>query len=126
MYQNLLAKIKNASLAKKESFVSPFSNFDFEIAKILVARGYLKDIQKKVVGNKKFLEIRLNYKNDFPTISDFKIISRPSRHIYLRRGKIKRVKQGYGVGVLSTAQGVMSDSDARKKKIGGEYLFEIW
>ncbi len=126
MYYDLLAKIKNAVLVKKESFLTAFSNFDFEIARILVERKYLKDVQKKTIGNKKFLEITPNYKNKMPVITDFKIISRPSRHIYASCRDIRRVRQGYGTGIFSTSQGVMTDRDARRKKIGGEYLFEIW
>ena len=126
MYYDLLAKIKNAGLVKKEGFTTSFSNFDFEVAKLLVARHYLKDAQKKTVGSKKFLEIKLNYRNGESTMGDFKIISRPSRHMYVKTEDVKRVRQGYGMGVLSTTNGVMSDGDAKKKKVGGEYLFQIW
>ena len=126
MYYDLLAKIKNAGLVQKEGFTTSFSNFDFEVAKLLVARHYLKDAQKKTVGAKKFLEIKLNYKNGASTMENFKIISRPSRHMYVKSGDVKRVRQGYGMGVISTTNGVMSDGDAKKKKVGGEYLFQIW
>ncbi|MEK7546825.1 MAG: 30S ribosomal protein S8 [Patescibacteria group bacterium] len=126
MYYDLLAKIKNAVNAKKENFSTPFSNFDFEVAKILAANGYLKDVQKKTVGNRNFIEIKINYKNNSSSFNDFKIISRPSRHIYVRSGEVRKVKQGYGLGMFSTTQGILADRDARKKKVGGEYLFEIW
>jgi small subunit ribosomal protein S8 len=126
MYYDLLAKIKNAGLVKKEGFTTSFSNFDFEVAKLLVSRHYLKDVQKKTVGAKKFLEVRLNYKNNSSAMENFKIISRPSRHMYAKKEDIKRVRQGYGMGVFSTTNGILSDSDARKKKVGGEYLFQIW
>lgn len=126
MYYDLLAKIKNAGLVKKESFTTSYSNFDFEVAKLLVSRHYLKDAQKKVVGAKKFLEIKMNYKNGSPAMSDFRIISRPSRHMYVRNGAVKQVKQGYGMGVFSTNQGILANREARRKKVGGEYLFEIW
>ena len=59
-------------------------------------------------------------------MNDFKIISRPSRHLYVKNGRVKSVKQGYGIGVFSTNEGVLNNRDARKKKVGGEYLFEIW
>lgn len=126
MYYDLLAKIKNASRVKKEGFVTSFSNFDFEVAKVLMACHFLKDVQKKTVGTKKYLEVKINYKNNLPAMSDFKIISRPSRHMYVKSGRVKSVKQGYGIGVFSTSEGVLNNRDARKKKIGGEYLFEIW
>ncbi len=126
MYYDLLAKIKNAGLVKKEGFTTSYSNFDFEVAKLLVSRHYLKDAQKKVVGAKKFLEIKMSYKKGEPAMSDFRIISRPSRHMYVRNGAVKQVKQGYGMGVFSTNQGIMDNREARSKKVGGEYLFEIW
>lgn len=126
MYYDLLAKIKNAGRVKKEGFTTSFSNFDLEVAKLLVARHYLKDAQKKTVGAKKFLEVKLNYKNGSPAMENFKIISRPSRHMYVKTEEIKRVRQGYGMGVISTTNGILSDGDAKKKKVGGEYLFQIW
>lgn len=126
MYYDLLAKIKNAGLVKKEGFVTSFSNFDFEVAKVLMAGHFLKDVQKKTVGSKKYLEVKVNYKNNAPVMSDFKIISRPSRHLYVKSGNVKSVKQGYGIGVFSTNEGVLNNRDARKKKVGGEFLFEIW
>lgn len=111
---------------KKEGFTTSFSDFDFEIAKLLMNHNYLKDVQKKTVGSKKFIEAKVNYRNGLPVMSGFKIISRPSRHLYVKSGDVKRVKQGYGVGIFSTTGGVLTDKDARKKKVGGEYLFEIW
>ena len=86
----------------------------------------MKDVQKKTVGNRNFIEIKINYKNNSSSFNDFKIISRPSRHIYVRSGEVRKVKQGYGLGMFSTTQGILADRDARKKKVGGEYLFEIW
>lgn len=126
MYYNLLAKIKNASRVKKEGFITSFSEFDFEVAKILVACHFLKDVQKKTIGSKKFLEVKINYKNNSPVMNDFKIISRPSRHLYVKNADVKSVRQGYGVGVFSTNEGVLTNKEARKKKVGGEYLFEVW
>ncbi len=126
MYYDLLAKIKNAVRVKKESFLTSFSQFDFEVAKTLVTNRYLKDVQKKTIGNKKFLEIKPNYRNNVPTINDFKIVSKPSRHLYVSYRRTRPVKQGYGLGIISTSSGIMTDRELRKKKIGGEYLFEIW
>jgi ribosomal protein S8 len=82
MYYDLLAKTKNAVRVKKESFLTPFSNLDFEVAKLLADRHYLKEVEKKMIGSKKFLEIRPAYKNGKPSLNDFRIISKPSRHIY--------------------------------------------
>lgn len=126
MYWDILAKIKNAYLAKKEKVLIPFSKFDFEILKILVQNGYLKSVDKKNINRKNFLEIKLLYNNKQSAFSDFKIISKPSRHIYKSYKDLKPVKSGYGIGVISTSGGLMTEKEAIKNKVGGEYLFEVW
>ncbi len=122
-YYDLLPKIKNAENAGKSSLTVPCSNMDFEVAKVLVKEGYIKDVQKKPVGKKNFLDIKLSAKK---VISGIKLKSKPSRHIYMDYRNIKWVRNGYGVGIFSTPKGIMSGRDARKNKVGGEYLFEIW
>jgi small subunit ribosomal protein S8 len=123
----MLAKIKNASMARKESLVVPFSKNDFEVAKILVASGFLKDAQKRVFGRKQMIEIKLVTKTDGQQgISDFKIVSKPSRHLYYGYRDIRTVRQNFGIAVVSTPRGIMTGASARKAKVGGEYLFEVW
>ncbi len=122
MYYDLLPKIKNAAASKMGQTLTSFSKMDFAVAKILLDAGYLKDVQKKTVGKKNFLEIKLSNKK----INGFKLISKPSKHVYASREKIMPVKNNYGLGVFSTSKGIMSNKEARKNKVGGEYLFEIW
>ncbi len=126
MYWDILAKIKNAALAKKDSLIVPFSKNDFEVAKILVAEGFLKDAQKRVFGRKSFIELKMVYADGVSAFSDFKLMSKPSRHLYYGYKELKVVRQNYGVGVVSTPAGIMSTKQARKSKVGGEYLFEVW
>lgn len=126
MYYDLLTRIKNAARAGKQTIVAPFSKFDFAIAKVLAAEGYLASADKKVIGKKNFLELVLNYKDDSPAFSDFRLLSKPSRHLYSGYRDLKPVRQQYGVAVISTPKGVMTNRAARKEKVGGEYLFEIW
>ncbi len=126
MYYDLLAKIKNAERAKKEHMAVPYSKMDFAVAKILAEARYIKDVQKKTIGRQYMMEIKLHYRNNRPSLNDFKIMSKPSRHFYTSYQGIHPVKQGYGLGVLSTSKGVMSHKEARKNKVGGEYLFEVW
>ncbi len=126
MYYDLLPKIKNASLARKESFLTPFSKMDLEVGKVLVATGYLKSIEKRTIGKKNYLEVTLVFKDKKSTLSDFKLISKPSRRLYSGYRDVRSVKQGYGLAVLSTPKGVMTERDARKAKVGGEYLFQVW
>lgn len=127
MYYDLLAKIVNAERAKKGTLTTRFSKLDFAVAKILAKAGYLADFQKKSIGRKSFIEIKFNKHNaKTPLISGFKVMSKPSRRLYVDYRNIRLVKQGYGLGVISTSRGVMSSKEARKNKVGGEYLFQIW
>jgi small subunit ribosomal protein S8 len=126
MHYDLLAKIKNAYAARKEGFQTPFSKLDHEIAKLLVRYRFLKDVQKRTTDKKHYLDIRLSYVDGMPRFQDFRIVSKPSRRVYFGYRDIKAVRQGYGIGVLTTPSGVFSNTEAREKKAGGEYLFQIW
>lgn len=126
MYVQLLTKIKNAQQAKKEIVKTHYSAMDERVAELLARAGYVSGVQKKGRNPKRVLEIELKYENGIGAIQGIKLISKPSRSIYLGYRAIKPVKQGYGALVLSTSAGVMLGRDARKKKIGGVALFEIW
>ena len=126
MYYEILAKIKNAQRARKDGLQVPFAKFDFEVLKLLAAKGFIDDVQKRSVGRKNVLDIRLKYKNGQPGVTDFRIQSKPSRRMYRGYLELRPIRQGYGLVVISTPSGVMTNTEARKKKVGGEYLFEIW
>jgi small subunit ribosomal protein S8 len=126
MYYDLLARIKNASLAGHEFVQAPFSNFDFAVAKVLEKNGFIKSVEKRAAGKKGVLKIALKYRGREPAISGFKIISKPSRRLYTGYRDLQAVKRGYGLLVLSTPQGVLTDREAKSKKVGGEELFQIW
>jgi small subunit ribosomal protein S8 len=123
MYYQLLPQIKNATRARKDKMTVPFSKMDQAVLSSLATAGYIKSVEKETVGKKNFLVVRLAKSG---VVNDFKLISKPSRHFYTDYRSLKRVMQGHGVGVLSTSKGVMTDREARKQKLGGEYLFEIW
>lgn len=126
MYYDLLTRIKNGQHARHESVQVPFSKFDFAVAKTLVDAGYATSAEKRTIGKRTVIEVVLKYKNDMPAMSDFRIVSKPSRRLYAGYGELKPVKQNSGVSVLSTPEGIMTNKEARKQKVGGEYLFEIW
>jgi len=123
MYINLLIKIKNAQEAGKNSLKTPFSKMDLAIAELLSKQGYLKNAESKGKTIKRMIEIDLK---EGKAIKGIKLISRPSRRFYAGYRDIKSVKSGYGMGVVSTSKGIMSDKDARKQKLGGQLLFQIW
>lgn len=123
MYYQLLPQIRNAVLARKDKMTVPFTKMDHAVLSSLVSAGYLKGVEKEMVGKKNFLVVKLAKKG---VVNDFKLISKPSRHFYADYRSLRLVKQGHGMGVISTSKGVMTSKEARKQKIGGEYLFEIW
>ncbi len=125
MYYQLLPQMKNALAARKDKITVPFSRMDFSVAKALIETGYVKSAETEAIAGKKALVIRLG-KGKKDAMNDFKLISKPSRHFYVDYRSLHPVKQGHGVGVLSTSRGIMTDKEARKQKVGGEYLFEIW
>jgi len=113
-------------MAEKPLLLAPFSKVDFEIAKVLAKANYIKDVQKKVVNRKNFIELKLSYVNNRAVIQGFKVMSKPGRRFYSRYQDLKPIKNGYGLGVLSTSRGIMDNREAKKNRVGGEYLFEIW
>ncbi len=126
MYYDILAKLKNAARAEKEKITLPFSKMDLAVLTVLATAGYIKSAERENVGRKSVLNVRLAYKDKHSVITDFKTMSKPSRHLYIDYRNLRSIKQGYGAAVISTSRGIMTDRQARKNKVGGEYLFQIW
>ena len=126
----MLTTIMNAQAVNKESVVLPFSRMKFDIANILKAGSYVAGVEKKKKKTKKseqeLLAINLKYDEYGPAISGFKLISRPSRRMYIKASQIRPIRSGYGVLIISTPKGVMNSKEAKKQKLGGEMLFEVW
>ncbi len=125
-YIKFLNQIKNAQMAGKQNLQAPFSALNLKIAQILASKKYLKSVDKISADGKERLAVELIYKNGQPAISQIKIVSKPGRRIYRRSGDLRAVRQGFGLAVISTSRGLMTNKEARKNKIGGEYLFEIY
>jgi small subunit ribosomal protein S8 len=126
MYIDLLIKIKNAQAVKKDVVKVPYSKRDERILEILKENNYIKDFERKGKGAKRVLEAELNYKNGEGAISGVKPLSKPSRRIYIGYKEIKPVRRGYGLFVISTPKGILTGKEAKKMKVGGEALFNIW
>lgn len=126
MYYDLLVQIKNAQSAGKKTIRLPYSNMDFAVAKILADSGYIKGTKKKAVDKKNFLDIELLSRMHKNAVKGFRFFSKPGRRFYIGYRDLVSVRQGHGLGVLSTPQGILSAREAKKKKMGGEYLFQIW
>ena len=127
MYLDLLTKIKNAQKAKKELLKVHYTNFDFAISELLAKNSYLDSAAKKGRMPKRIIEIKLKYDKDGEgVINGINVLSKPSRRLYSGYKDLGAVKQGYGLGVVTTSKGVMTSKEARKEKVGGQLLFEIW
>ncbi len=128
---DMLNRIRNAQAVEKAFVQIPFSRLKEQMADILYREQFISKVEKKGRIPKKFLEITLVYtegKNGqkLPRISGLKRISKPSQKMYLKTKNLKRVRDGYGVAILSTSQGLITNREAWKKKIGGEILCEVW
>lgn len=137
---DMFNRIRNAQAVLHSTVDVPFSNFKYEIAKILKKEKFIEKIEKKGKGTKKIIRITLKYdsessgkdnafegtKQKQPTILGLRRISKSGQRIYLPAKKIKSVQGGYGIAIISTPMGLISDKEARKQKIGGEVICEIW
>jgi small subunit ribosomal protein S8 len=124
---DMLIRIKNALMARHRTVIIPVSKMKLEIARILKEEGYIEDyifIDEKPQGK---IEIILKYdENKKPVIAGVKRVSKPGRRIYKGYRELPKVLDGLGIAIISTSQGIMTDYEARKRKIGGEVLCEIW
>jgi len=127
---DMLNRIRNAQAVLKETVDIPLSNLRYEIAKILEKGGFVAEVEKKGKKTKKVIEITLKYNEKIPVISGLKRISKPGQRIYKKAKELKPVKGGYGIAIISTSKGggggLMTDKEARKQKLGGEVICEIW
>ena len=114
-------------MAGRDVVKVPYSKMDLAILETMVRAGYLRSAQRKGRGAKRIIAVELRYdENRRPAINDIKFISLPSRKIYRGYRELRRSKQGYGHYFLSTPQGIMTEVEAKEKKVGGQVLFEIW
>jgi len=123
---DMLNRIRNAQAVQKETVEVPFSNMNLEIAKILEKNDFVGKAEKKGKKAKKIIDIVLKYDGKAPAISGLKVISKPGQRIYVQSKNIKNVRGGYGISIVSTSKGLMVNKEARKQKVGGELICEIW
>lgn len=123
---DMFIRIKNAYRAGHKSVLIPHSKFKQEIIRVLERAGLAGHIERRGKRVRKIIEVNLKYDKDGnPALSGIKFISKPSRRIYSSYEDIQRAREG-GIVVISTSHGVMSGSEARKAKVGGEVIAEIW
>lgn len=124
---DLVARIRNGYLAKRVVISSPVSTLRENILKILKEEGYILNYSKvKEEKKAERFDIHLKYHYSAPVVSEIQVISKPGRRVYCGSEEIPSVKNGLGMIVISTSKGVISDHEARTKKLGGEILLKIF
>lgn len=123
---DMLTRIRNAAQAQHQETNIPSSNLKAQVAEILKQEGFIDDY-RVADGVQKQLTIILKYGRDRQSaFVGMRRSSRPGRRFYVGHKDIPRVQNGMGVAILSTSAGVMTDRDARDKRVGGEVLCEVW
>lgn len=124
---DLLTRIRNATIADKATTMVPYSKLKIEILKVLKDRNFVKDFLVEDAPVGKTIMIVMAYGTDGEQrITEIRRVSRPGRRIYKKATEIRKVLGGVGLAVYSTPQGVLSDNDCRKRRIGGEIICTVW
>ena len=127
---DMLTRIRNASLARHDRCEMPHSKLKEHVAGVLKSEGYIDDVRSSeadVANGPKVLTLVLRYGRDRQSAIDgVRRVSTPGRRVYVRHDRIDRVCSGMGISILSTSRGVMTDREARKQRVGGELLCEVW
>jgi small subunit ribosomal protein S8 len=123
---DMLTRIRNAVNASKNEVVMPYSKFKASLAQLLLTEGFISGVNE-LPGPHKMLQINLKYSPDGESvIAGIQRVSKPGQRIYLSSDKLPRTNSGFGVTVVSTSRGLLTDKQARKEKVGGEIVCQIW
>lgn len=125
---DLLTRIRNAHLAKHDRLDVPVSRLKLEVCRILKEEGFIKNYREvEAAGPNNSVRIFLRYSaQGEPAINHVARVSKPGRRVYRRSGEIQPVRNGLGLGIVSTSQGLLTDAQARERRVGGEILCELW
>ena len=124
---DMITRIRNAQMRQLSKVNIPSSRFRTKILDVLKQEGYIADYKLNSESNKKpFITVNLKYSNGLPVIKEIKRVSKPGRRIYARADSIPRIQNGLGLAIVSTSKGIMTDSDARNKNIGGEIICRVF
>ena len=124
---DMLTRVRNANMAEKKIVSLPHSKIKSEVARLLKQEGFISDFSVENDNGKSILNLFLKYTVERePVIQGLRRISKPSCRRYANAEEVPRVLGGIGIAILSTSLGLMTDSEAREKNIGGEILCYIW
>jgi small subunit ribosomal protein S8 len=124
---DMLTRIRNAQAVRKSQVLVPYSKLKHNLAKILYEQGYLKEVATSQVDQKAMLVLVLKYAvNGEATIHSLKRISKPGRRMYANKQELPYVLNDFGVAIISTSHGLMTNRQARKQNLGGEIICEVY
>ena len=124
---DMLTRIRNGQLRKKDSVMMPASRFRGNVLDVLHREGYVRGFRKIDLENQKNnFQIELKYVDGEPVIKDISRVSTPGRRVYSKISDLQRNFDGLGISILSTSKGVLSDSEARDENVGGEILCKVF
>ena len=123
---DMLNQIRNAEAVAKPEVLIPFSKLKNQIGLILQQEGFVQDVKKIAKDKNRIMKIVLKYDNGIPAIEGAKRVSKPGQRIYTKATEIKKVRGGFGISIISTPKGLMTNNQAKKAKLGGEVLLEVW
>lgn len=122
---DMLTRIRNAQKRHIEKVIFPFSNLKINSLSVMKQQGYITDFRVLEANRKKDIEVDLKYFDGEPVIEVIKRVSKPSLRRYCGYEDLPTVRGGLGIAVISTSSGVMTDKEARSRKLGGEILFTL-
>lgn len=122
---DMLTRIRNAAMARKAEIRLPYSKIKLAIAKILAEQGYIASVSK-TDGVISELVLSLSFNGKEPVIRFVKRISKPGQRVYAPYAELPNVLSGHGIAIVSTSQGIMTNLEARKRRLGGEVLCEVY
>lgn len=124
---DMLTRIRNAQAVSKARVEMPYSKVKHNLATILKEEGYLEDVRKSEDANKPVLVVMLKYNPEGKAvIRSVQRISKPGRRVYARNTELPYILNNIGIAVISTSRGLMTNKKARKEKLGGEVICEIY
>ena len=124
---DMLTRIRNAVAVGHKSVVMPSSKMKVGIARILKNEGFIDRFEVKGDGYRQELELALRYgARRRPAIEGIKRISKPGHRVYRGAGELPRIQGGLGISLVSTSQGLLADREARRRRLGGEVICEVW
>ena len=125
---DMITRIRNAQLRALNNVTIPSSKFRTRILDILKQEGYIANyrILSNNKNKKESLLVDLKYSNGLPVIKEIKRVSKPGRRIYAKADSITKIQNGLGLAIISTSMGIMSDTDAKTKNIGGEIICRVF